>query len=209
MADTQVTDGTPTGEAPARSTPGGVRGWARSVQVGRKKDGATGDVAAATRPATQVEGGARRPARTVLGRRRVRARRVRRTIRHIDPWSVFKVGIIFCLCLYAALLLSVSLLWRAADSAGLLDNIESFFVDIGLFDDFEFKGDVMFRAASIGGLVLAVASAAALVLMTVIFNLISDLMGGVRVSVIEEDAAYVRGGPPQQTNGERPAPPTL
>lgn len=122
---------------------------------------------------------------------------------------MFKVGIIFCLCLYAALLLSVSLLWRAADSAGLLDNIESFFVDIGLFDDFEFKGDVMFRAAAIGGLVLAVASAAALVLMTVIFNLISDLMGGIRLSVIEEDAAYVRGGPPQGGPAERPPPPTL
>lgn len=123
---------------------------------------------------------------------------------------MFKVGIIFCLCLYAALLLSVSLLWRAADSAGLLDNIESFFVDIGLFDDFEFKGDVMFRAAAIGGLVLAVASAAALVLMTVIFNLISDLMGGIRLSVIEEDAAYVRGGPPGAAGPtDRGPPPTL
>ena len=32
MADTQVTDDTPTGEAPARTSSGGVRGWARSVQ---------------------------------------------------------------------------------------------------------------------------------------------------------------------------------
>jgi hypothetical protein len=179
------------------------------VQPGRKNK-SDGNGAPPARVSTSAANDPRRPARNVLGRRRIRARRVRRTIRHIDPWSVFKVGVIFCLCLYAALLLSVSLLWRAADSAGLLDNIESFFVDIGLFDDFEFKGDVMFRAAAIGGLVLAVASAAALVLMTVIFNLISDLMGGIRVSVIEEDAAYVRGGPPAPGDpAERATPPTL
>lgn len=114
--------------------------------------------------------------------------------------------------MYGALLLSVTLLWNAAEGAGLLDNIESFFVEIGLFDDFEFKGDVMFRAAAIGGLVLAVASAAGLVLMTVIFNLISDLMGGIRVSVIEEDLAYVRpaaAGAAPDGDLPPPAPPTL
>lgn len=121
---------------------------------------------------------------------------------------MFKVGIVFCVCMYGAILLSVTLLWNAAEGAGLLDNIESFFIEIGLFDEFEFKGDVMFRAAAIGGLVLAVASAAGLVLMTVIFNLISDLMGGVRVSVIEEDLAYQRPVTPGGT-GLPPAPPTL
>ncbi len=135
---------------------------------------------------------AARPSRTFTGRRRVRARRVRRVVRHVDPWSVFKVGIVFCLCMYGALLVAIGLLWRAALRTGLLDNVESFLVDIGLFDSFEFQGDVMFRAIAIGGLVLAVAAAAVAVLMTVVFNLISDLMGGIRVSIIEEDVAYVR-----------------
>jgi hypothetical protein len=134
------------------------------------------------------------PARTIFGRRRVRARRVRRTIRHIDPWSVFKIAILFCVCLYGALLLAVSVLWSAAIETGLIGNVESFFVEIGLFDELEFDGEVLFRAVAIGGFVLAVASAAFIVLMTVVFNLISDVMGGIRVSVIEEDVAYNRPG---------------
>jgi hypothetical protein len=202
VADTQVTDDTATTPtAPERTNGSGFGRLTRSVPKPRRSGG---------RGAASDSTSSARPARTMLGRRRVRARRVRRTIRHIDPWSVFKVGIVFCLCMYGALLLSVTLLWNAAEGSGLLDNIESFFVEIGLFDDFEFKGDVMFRAAAIGGLVLAVAAAAALVLMTVIFNLISDLMGGIRVSVIEEDAAYVRPqGPTGWPDGAAPPPPTL
>ncbi len=127
---------------------------------------------------------------------------MRRTVRHIDPWSVFKIAIIFCLCMYAALLLAGSLLYQAANRSGLIENVENFVVDLGVFDTFAFDGDTIFQAAAIGGFVLSVAWAAGIVLTVVLFNLISDLVGGIRISVIEEETAFQPGDP--SPNGPDP-----
>lgn len=138
------------------------------------------------------------PSRLSLSRRRrVKARKVRRTIRHVDPWSVFKVSIVFFLCMYGALLLAGVLLWKAAVASGLIENVESFMADITVAQEFVFHGDEIFRGAAIGGLVLAVAASAAVVLGAVLFNLISDLFGGIRVSVLEEDIVL----PEESTGG--------
>jgi len=119
-------------------------------------------------------------------RRRMRARRVRRTIRHVDPWSVFKVSLLLFACLYIAVMAAGVLLWNAAVGSGIIDNFESFMQDLG-FERWELVGDEIFRGASIIGLVLVAASSALSVVMAILFNLISDLTGGVRVTVIEED----------------------
>jgi hypothetical protein len=47
----------------------------------------------------------------------------------------------------------------------------------------------MFRAYAVGGLVMVVAATGFTVLLAVLFNLISDLTGGVRVTVVEEETA--------------------
>ncbi len=120
-------------------------------------------------------------------RRRMKARRVRRTIRHIDPWSVLKLSIFMYLILYVAAMAAGVLLWNAAIGSGLVDQIESFIVDVGAFETFKFNGQEIFDGAKVIGLVLVVAGTALNVIMTIVFNLISDLIGGVRVTVLEED----------------------
>jgi hypothetical protein len=50
----------------------------------------------------------------------------------------------------------------------------------------------MFRAYAVGGLVMVVAATGFTVLLAVLFNLISDLTGGVRVTVVEEESARSR-----------------
>lgn len=121
-----------------------------------------------------------------LQRRRMRARRVRRTIRHIDPWSVFKISILLYACLYVATMAAGVLLWNAAVGSGIIDRFEGFMQDLG-FETWELVGDEIFHGASIIGLVLVAAGSALNVVMAILFNLISDLTGGVRVTVIEED----------------------
>ena len=59
-------------------------------------------------------------------------------------------------------------------------------------ESFTFNADQIFRASAIGGLVLVVAGAGFTVLMAVLFNLISDLTGGVRFTVVEEETARPR-----------------
>ena len=78
------------------------------------------------------------------------------------------------------------LLWRAADSTGTLDNVERWFTQFG-WETFELKGGEIFHNAWIIGLFLAVGLTGAAVLMATLFNLVSDIVGGVRVTVLEEE----------------------
>jgi hypothetical protein len=118
--------------------------------------------------------------------RRPRVRRVTRVVRHVDPWSVFKVGLIFSLVAYFSCLTAGVLLWRVADSTGTIDNVERWFTQFG-WETFELKGGEIFHNAWIIGLFGAVALTGALVLLATLFNLVSDIVGGVRVTVLEEE----------------------
>ncbi|MDP7068214.1 MAG: DUF3566 domain-containing protein [Acidimicrobiales bacterium] len=122
-----------------------------------------------------------------LSRRRARVKRTRRTLRHIDPWSVLKVSVLLYACLYGATVLAGYLLWVAAVQSGIITNIESFIAEVGSYEVWEINGDEVFRRATVIGAVLFVAGVALNVVLTIIFNLISDLVGGVRVTLLEED----------------------
>ena len=121
-----------------------------------------------------------------VGRRRPRIRRVTRVIRHVDPWSVFKVALCFSVVLYGICLTAGVLLWNVAYTTGTIDNMERFFESFG-WDTFEFKGGELYHNAWIGGLFAAVGLTGLIVLVVTLFNLITDLVGGVRVTVLEEE----------------------
>jgi hypothetical protein len=121
--------------------------------------------------------------------RRLRARRVKRLVRHIEPWSVLKLALIFYFCLWVIMLVAGAILWRVAVSSGMIDNIEGFIASLFVLDNFKFNGDELFRAYAIGGLLMVLVATGFTVLATVLFNLISDLIGGVRVTVIQEETA--------------------
>ncbi len=118
--------------------------------------------------------------------RRPRVRKVTRVVRHIDPWSTFKVGLIFSAVAYVVVLTSGVLLWRVADSTGTLDNVERWFTQFG-WETFELKGGEVFANAWVIGLFGVVAMTGAMVLMATLFNLVSDIIGGIRVTVLEEE----------------------
>ncbi|HSJ91374.1 MAG TPA: DUF3566 domain-containing protein [Ilumatobacter sp.] len=118
--------------------------------------------------------------------RKPRVRRVTRVLRHIDPWSTFKVALLFSLVAYLVALTSGVLLWRVAESTGTLDNIERWFTQFG-WETFELKGGEIFHNAWIIGLFGVVAMTGGLVLLATVFNLVSDIIGGVRLTVLEEE----------------------
>jgi hypothetical protein len=128
--------------------------------------------------------------------RRQRARRVHRLVRHVEPWSVLKLALVFYFCLWVIMLVSGAILWRVAVSSGVIDNIEGFIESLLVLDNFEFDGDELFRAYAVGGLLMVLVATGFTVLAAVLFNLISDLIGGVRVTVIQEETARpTRVGP--------------
>jgi hypothetical protein len=73
-------------------------------------------------------------------------RRTTRILRHIDPWSVFRVTLVFHFVLYLTLLLTGVLLWNVANATGTVDNVERFMESFG-WDTFEFKGGELFHQA--------------------------------------------------------------
>jgi hypothetical protein len=132
-----------------------------------------------------------KPKRSIsLRRPRPRVRRVRRVVRSIDTWTVFKVSILFYIVAYAVLLVAGVLLWNLAYTTGTIENIQEFFKDFG-WDNYQFFGDRIFHASWIIGMFLVVAGTGLNVTLALLFNLISDLVGGIGVTVLEEEVRIV------------------
>jgi len=126
---------------------------------------------------------------------RRRVRRVTRVIRDVDAWSVFKVGLVFHVALYVVLLISGVLLWNVGSATGTIDNIEQFMESFG-WDSFVFEGGAMFQGFAVLGIFGIALGTGIWVLGAVVFNLITELVGGIRVTVLEEEvvARPVEGG---------------
>jgi hypothetical protein len=150
------------------------------------------------------------PARafTMWRRRRPRVRKVTRVVRRIDTWSVLKVSVIFYVVLFVILLVAGVLLWNLAESTGTVRNVEGFIRDLFNLEKFDVSGRELFRASWTLGIFLVVAGTGLNVTMAVLFNLISDLVGGVRVTVLEEEVVLaprtVRVADHRSTNSATP-----
>jgi hypothetical protein len=115
-----------------------------------------------------------------------RGRRVTRVVRRIELWSVLKLSLCLFICLYVAVLGTMVVVWGVAYSSGQIDRLQEFLADVGL-DNFRFYGDRMFRAVAAIGAIAVLAATILAVLTTALVNLISEMTGGIRVVVIEEE----------------------
>ncbi len=122
---------------------------------------------------------------------RLRARQVTRVIRRVDPWSVMKVSAVLYLCLWLVITVAGVILWQVARVTGTLDNLQSFLATALADDSFTIDGSRVLLSAIFGGAVLVIAGAGLTVLLAVLFNLVSELTGGVRMSVVELETAAV------------------
>ncbi len=129
----------------------------------------------------------------MLGRK-PRVRRVTRVVRHVDPWSVFKIALVANIVLYLIVLTAGVLLWNVAYATGTVDNVERFFESFG-WSSFEFNGGEIYHNAWIGGLFLVIGLTGLAVLLATLFNLITDLVGGMRFTVLEEEVVEARSSP--------------
>jgi hypothetical protein len=120
--------------------------------------------------------------------RRVEARKVRRLIRHVDPWSVAKASILFFLSFWFIVMIAAVIVWTVARGSGTVEKIETFIESNITQEDFRLDGDFLFRQFGLVSLVIALGGALATTIASVIFNLISDIIGGVWVTVIEEES---------------------
>lgn len=157
------------------------------------------------------------------GRRRTARRglRVHQRLWSIDPWSVFKLSALFYVCLCLVLLVAGTLLWNVGRSVGTVDQVESFITRMGAYgtctpraevpsgtdfepdDDcpegevlvggFTFDDGTLFRTVAIGGSILVVGGAIGNVLLVVLVNLLNEVTGGLRHTVIREPVPRTSG----------------
>lgn len=130
-------------------------------------------------PAPEEDDGSRQ-------RRGRRGRRVRRVIRRIELWSVLKLSLVLYTCLYLAVLGALIVVWGLAYSSGQIENLQNFLADVGL-ENYRFYGDQMFRACAAIGAVGVLAGTIITVFTAALVNLISEITGGIRLIVIEEE----------------------
>jgi hypothetical protein len=123
-------------------------------------------------------------------------------VRDVDPWSVFKVMMIFHFAVYLVVLIASVLLWNVAHATGTIDNVERFMESFG-WETFTFNGGQLFHNLWVIGLLLVFLLTGLAVLGATVFNLIADLVGGVRVTVLEEEVV-LRVQEPNPAAADRP-----
>jgi preprotein translocase subunit SecY len=116
-------------------------------------------------------------------------RRVRRIVRKIDSWTVFKVSAIFWLVSGLALILGFVMFWSVIDASGIPDSLVETLTEIGLFEqgtDPFADSERFLRIAVFGSITWSVIATGLTTLAAVMYNLISDIVGGVEFIVLEE-----------------------
>jgi hypothetical protein len=160
----------PAGRGPGRSGPGSRRSPSP----------------AGSRRGVRYDDQARRPGRNDQPPT-VEVRRVRRVVRRIDTWSVFRFAVMLYGCGLVILLTSVVGLWIVASSAGAIPSIEHFITQLFALKTFHFKAGQLFLATFAFGLIWVFAATLFTVILSVLYNLISDVLGGIEMTILEEE----------------------
>ena len=130
----------------------------------------------------------RRPA--TPGRRRTRVE-----IRHVGPLSVLKFSLLFYFCAMLIGFIALFLIFQVLEAAGTITTLESDILGC-LFQQgerattgecipYEINGTVVFTWLFLAGIVGVVLTAILNTFIAVVYNLISDIVGGVEVTLAE------------------------
>jgi hypothetical protein len=127
-------------------------------------------------------------------------RRVRRIIRKIDPWTTLKVSAVIWAVLALASVLGAVIFWSVLERAGVPDRLVDFMVEITLIEEGTnpFANTEQFlRFLIFGSVVWWVMMTGVSVAVAVIYNLVSDVVGGLEIVVLEETLNPVAAAPAQ------------
>lgn len=126
-------------------------------------------------------------------------RRVRRVIRKLDPWTVFKVSLVLHVVFALATLIGLLILWSLLVRVGIPQALDEFLVLISLIDEEAvlFNNGARFvRVAVFGSVVFGIVMTLLSTLAAVFYNMASDVVGGVEVVMLEETLHMPEAPPP-------------
>lgn len=143
-------------------------------------------------------------------------------LRFVSPWSVFKIAGMFYICVLLMFMVAGVLLWRIGRTTETVDQVEDLVTRLGAYgecvpeteiepgtefeadedcpegqvivDGFRFNDGTLFRSVLFSGIIFVIAGTLCTVLLTVLVNLLNDVTGGVRYTIIREAT-----GPPTRS----------
>lgn len=111
-------------------------------------------------------------------------RRVRRIIRKVDPWTVLKASLIFNAIVGLVFVLGMWVMWSLVIQKGIPEQVVDLFDAVTI--ELTIDGPLYFRIVTLLAGIGVIGMTAFMTLGAIIYNLISDLVGGVEVTVLEE-----------------------
>lgn len=117
-------------------------------------------------------------------------RSVELTVARVDPWTVLKNSFLLSIALGIASVIAVIVAWLVLDGMGVFGSIETFLVELNaerfleLLDYARLPRVISY--ATIVGVVNVVIFTALATLLALLYNLIATLVGGVKLSLMDE-----------------------
>ncbi|MFN2526360.1 MAG: DUF3566 domain-containing protein [Actinomycetota bacterium] len=120
-------------------------------------------------------------------RQRAPIRRVRRTVRHIDPFSMLKLSLFFYACFLVLWLVFVAIVYFVVESMGVFETIEEIGRNFVLWENVNISLWLVEKWAFLIGLTLAVIGALVNAFLAFLYNVGADFVGGLELTFSERD----------------------
>jgi hypothetical protein len=120
-------------------------------------------------------------------------RRARLQLRHIDTWSALKISLVLSIALFFIWMVAVGVLYGVLSALGVFDTLNDLFGQLGSASGSDVGGGdvvtpgVVFGGAAVIGAINIVLLTALCTVGTFIYNLCSDLVGGLELTLSERD----------------------
>ncbi|MDJ0393550.1 DUF3566 domain-containing protein [Rhodococcus sp. G-MC3] len=110
-------------------------------------------------------------------------------LRKIDPWSTLKISLVIAVSLFFVWMVAIGLLYAVLDGMGVWDRLNSAFTEIvnESGDGGLVSAGQVFGYAAVIGIINVVLFTALTTIGSFIYNLSSDLVGGVEVTLADRD----------------------
>jgi len=146
-----------------------------------------GSAAADTKAKTAATAATTSGATAAVARNEATVRRSRVEMTKVDLWSVLKVSLCFYLAGLAIMIIAGLVVWLLLDASGGIHNFEKFMGDIMSAKDYRLVAPQILLGSVLVGLVLVALMTIVTVIAAALYNLFSELVGGVEVTLVEAE----------------------
>jgi hypothetical protein len=116
-------------------------------------------------------------------------RRARQVVRRVDVWTVLRFSLLLYVSILIVLIVAGTLLWLVASSTGIIGGIEDFIKELFGLETFSFAASRILQGTVLGGLVIVLIGTGMNTLVAILYNLITEVVGGIEVVLADQESA--------------------